>query len=264
MRTLIALLLAAFTVVAGTAAPRYRVFKVRGDVAIEDSIGRHAARIREQVNANTVFHIAAGASVALLDGRTKSVYYSTSKGRATTLGIIREARKKADATTAAIGTGVMSAINGERRASAPKGVAHRGDDVVPSAADDAVVAAVRAAAGAGSLNVRLEVVADADSVWYPVVVNNSGGPVYVNIVDSNEQPRQLMLSVGYSSSTPCVLVGEGRTELPHYSFFGTPPASLAVVACEEPFDVPAVNLLLKRGAETAAPAGAPAITFSVL
>ena len=263
MKYVITILVALLAGLCLSAAPRYRVLKVRGNVEIEDHAGRRAAHVREAAGPATVFHIPDGASVALLDNETKAVYYSTFGGRTTARVIVREARKKADATTAAIGSAVLSSMSGSAAGTgAPKGVSHRGEDS-PSGADLAVANAVRLGQGAGDMAVACEVVAGEDSVWHAVVVNRAGAPAYVNIAVCGAEPR-LLLNVGYDAGMPCLLAGEGRTGLTQYTFHGAVPDSAAVVVCGEPFDVPAVNMLLKRGDVPDVPADAPLVTLRQL
>ena len=204
MKYVITILVALLAGLCLSAAPRYRVLKVRGNVEIEDHAGRRAAH------------------VAVLSSMSGS----------------------------AAGTG------------APKGVSHRGEDS-PSGADLAVANAVRLGQGAGDMAVACEVVAGEDSVWHAVVVNRAGAPAYVNIAVCGAEPR-LLLNVGYDAGMPCLLAGEGRTELTQYTFHGAVPDSAAVVVCGEPFDVPAVNMLLKRGDVPDVPADAPLVTLRQL
>lgn len=237
------------------------VFKIKGDVTAVSAGAEVALKPREEVGMQTVLNIPEGGSVSLLNKDTKQIFRSLATGRVKVANILKDARRQSDAavrrTAEEIGRDVADGSGG--RKSRPQGAAMRdvseGSVSVERVIADALLAGRECAESPVSFSRRY----DSDSTYVFEIHSTCPEPVFVNIADVSSPARALLFDVRYSEGEQFVTVGQGTTVIDAFRFYGGEERPLILIASNSPFDVQAVQVMLRKEqlstAQTAIPDG---------
>lgn len=255
-----------FVMMSSPMSSKLRLLNISGQVLINDANGSHTALPYEYVDNGTIIHLSAGSKLSIVDETTNAVYYSPEKsGDITVRRIIREARRKADNTTAAIARKVMESCDRDSHMRNPrKGVSYR-DQTTASETESAIAAIISKASAPENHFLKCEMIEKGnDSLWYFRIENDKNGPFYINVakLGNEDHPACLMMPVGYDDDMPYILVGPGQTDFVQYLFYGVSPDNLLLISSSEPFDTNLVNTLLKQNRVTSPLTNSTSITLN--
>lgn len=237
------------------------VFKVNGAVTAVADGGETALKPRDVVGIQTVVNIPEGGSVAILNKDTKQIFRSLTTGRIKVANILKEARRQSDAsvrrTAEEIGRDVSDGSGG--RKSRPQGAAMRDVSEGAVSVERIIAYALLAGRECSESPVSFTRRYDSDSTYVFEIHSTCPEPVFVNLADVSSPSRSLLFDVRYSEGEPFVTVGQGTTVIEAFRFYGGEERPLILIASNSPFDVQAVQVMLRKehaqAAQTAIPDG---------
>ncbi len=233
----------------------YEVFKLVGTVHVKsaDSQWQPLAK-HSELSMRSIVRIEANSSVSILDHLCNKIYRSDKTGEISVREIISAARAKEDSfickTFEQVNENMKKKDSGTGDYSR-KGMVYRGENGNSSTA--MVYAAIlnrdKKAAKEGGLVLKKLRGKDGDFCFR--VINNSGNPLYINVIcyKEDEDSPSLCCNIKSSAEVPYLIVGEGKTDLEQFRF-AEPSGSkntYLLFASAEPFYSDELQILLKGG-----------------
>lgn len=256
MRRIFVMMLMMWCVLSLSAAGRYAVFRVSGDVKKKVGTEWVAASPRDGVGLRDQFSMPARARLGIVDRDTRQVYYIDRQGVWSVANIIAEARRSSDNSVSLVNRRIAKSLKGDGVHGTVVGASYRGDGEMSPVdryvADYIAGLAVDSTACGGS-DIKLAVkVDDRDSTSYFVITNTLDSVVYVNVAELSSAGARLCLNIGYTDGQPYLMVGPHETVEADWCRFVAPEPGLcryAVVGVSQAFDTQAVQRALRYSSQ---------------